>query len=323
MSTLTIRWLGAPRVVCTSRPPSTKNGPKRAFEADRQVGPHKLTGLAPVSEVVDPQVVRVGAGEVDHRHPAGLRVDDRVRAPGGRQRALLVLLEQHRVLAMVAPHLVHLDDARVGVLGVGEAAVDEARAVGQPVDAGHLVGDLVGQPLAVVDPHQVQRGVLVAATVEAEGHQLAVRAGLGPGERGEALGVERVGVQQGARLAVVPRAHVEDRLRLLALALEVEVAAAARVGGADRADGQQLVQPRLEPVAALEVVEHGAGVAVLGLGPGRHPGVELGVRLGDLGRVAALEPAVGVDQLDAVEGLGDRLDGGRRRRRGCGDGEQQ
>ena len=133
-----------------------------------------------------------------------------------------------------------------------------------------------------------------------------------------------VGVQQGPRLAVVAFAHVEHRLRLLALALEVEVAAAADVGRTDRAHGQQLAQPHFETIAAVQVVEDAARVGVLSFGPGSDPGVEIGHRPFDLGRVAALEPAVGVDQLGTVQGLGDRLDRGRRRpREGRRGSEQQ
>src|SRR5690606_14254598 len=99
-----------------------------------KVAPLETAALAPHVEVVEPDVVRVGARVINDDEPAAVTGYERVRAPGRRERPFGVLLEQHRVAGDVAAELVQQDLPAVRVRGVRESTHHEGAAVVQPID---------------------------------------------------------------------------------------------------------------------------------------------------------------------------------------------
>ncbi len=180
---------------------------------------------------------------------------------------------------------------------------------------GSCSGISSARTLARIDLHQMQRRVLVARLVGAVGDQQPVLRGRDPGDRRQARGIELRRIEQQLRIALVALAPVVARLILRALAAREEVASAAHDRRRDRADLHQRAELLLELLPPRQVVEDRAGIAVLLVGPradlGRHLAHALGVR------VVALEPAIVVDDLDAVERFAHRFDaaGGRLGRR--------
>lgn len=90
--------------------------------------------------------------------------------------------------------------------------------------------------------------------------------------------------------------HHDHRLVERAVALEGEDPLAGYLRGADGACFEQFQEAAVERSTLREGVEDGARTRVLGLDPGL-----------DLGRVAVLQPAVGIGDLDAVEDVDDML----------------
>ena len=259
----------------------------------------------------------VGAG----RHVADVEdqpapvVGDRCRREG---RLLQVAQEQHVGVGLLAQH-VPPDRFPVALLAggdcgrVGQAAVGEGRAVGQPGERRVAdVGDLVAQVVAAVDVDDAQGAVLAPAFGHAVGHQPPVGRGAEPVDGGGVVGRHAVRVDDRARLrsGVDRRAHDQRGLVLVALALEREDPISDDVRRADHADLEELVEAGVQRRPGRYGVEHRPGALVLGRAPAR-----------DLLRVSVLEPPVGVVHLGAVQHL-DHVSRRRGRRRGNANGRR-
>ena len=91
-----------------------------------------------------------------------------------------------------------------------------------------------------------------------------------PLDRRQPRRIERRGIDQDAGVPSVSFAHIDRRLVLLAIAPSEEVAIASHLRRRHGADFHERTQTRFELAAARQVVEHGARVTVLGVGPGGH-----------------------------------------------------
>src|SRR6185295_4307303 len=140
----------------------------------------------PLPEVHHPEVVDAAAHPVADDRPVAVRAQVRERAPGDGARTLLVLLGEGTVLPRIGADAVEADAPGVRDGEVREVVVEEAGAVRQPVDLADLVDDLVREPGAGGGLEEIERGILVARLEEAESDELAVEAGLEPGERRQA-----------------------------------------------------------------------------------------------------------------------------------------
>jgi hypothetical protein len=277
-----------------------------------------FTRAQPFPEVHHPEVVDAAAHPVPHDRPAAVRAETGEGAPGGGARSFLVLLDQCAVLPRVGTDAVEADPPGGGVLQVGEMVVEEAGGVRQPLDLAHLARDLVRQPRAGLGVEKVEGGVLVPGPEQSEGDEPAVGAGLVPGDRREAAGIDGGRIEEHARRAAVPR-HQQGGLLLVPLDPPVEEAVSPPGHVPLEPAASQGAEARRQLIAPGEAVEHGPAIGVLGVGPGTDPGVERGVGGSRVEPGAPLEPAVGIDDLDAVQDLPDRPDLGQRRsgRRGC------
>ena len=197
-------------------------------------------------------------------------------------------------------------DAPVVLIPHRVAGVEERRAVRRPRDAGGAgLGDLVAQVLPGLDVEDAEDAALVAGLGDAVGDEPAVERRVVPVDGRRRVGRQRGRIDQEARRGgrLVDRPDHERQLLLAAAALQREhtvtgQADARRDGQLEQAD--EAGQPR---PAVGSGVERGPGAFVLGRDP-----------RGDLGRVAVLEPSVGVRHLPAVQHVRRRLPPRRRRR---------
>ena len=172
---------------------------ERAGDADHAASGRRETGSTPGQ-------CSFSAGRKTSRSPA-----DR-RPAGGRTRS-----------GGSAPRLRAPRPAR-------DSGCSRTRAVGEPGQIRRArPRDPIGQRRARVDLQHVEHALLAAVLREPVGQQAPVLAGIEPVERGRALGIERVGVDQDAVLAVDALAHVQHRLVLPAVPPLVEVAAGHRL----------------------------------------------------------------------------------------------
>ena len=265
-----------------------------AVEGGREVLRHghqprrqRLAGVA-VAEVEIGLIERAGDA---HQQPPAVG-----RQAHARPVLLLRRTKHERVVRRVGTEGVEVDGAMVGLLvrgdlaGRGIARIVEAGRVRQP---GEIGGPGAGDAVREIGPRahreHVEHALLAAVQREPVGQQPAIIARVEPVEGGGAGRVERVGVDDHAVVAPGPVPDVEDGLVLPSVPPLVEVPAVGRGRHAQRADGEQLVEPAADrlPRGHGEVA---FGQRVLALGP-----------LARIGVVAVLEPAVGVGDPLAVE----------------------
>ena len=198
-------------------------------------------------------------------------------------------------------HAVEADAPGVGVLEVGAGGCrgsPSRRAASRPRAP---CRDLVGEPGAGRGLQEVEGGVLVARREEAEGDQPAVGAGREPAERGQAAGIDGYGIDQGRGLAVLLREIMRTGWLCWPCPSMEEQSAARRERSAEAAALQER-EARLDLLAAGQAVEHAAARRRSGRRSRRDTRASRArVGLRRLGSRAAFEPAVGIDEIDAVE----------------------
>src|SRR5262249_32885890 len=173
------------------------------------------------------------------------------------------------------------------------AGVVEAGAVAVPRHAAVQVAcQDVGQVAAGVDvAHAQLRFVLAAAADEVDDAPAVAREILEAHAR-RAVGAERVRIAEHPPLPPQPAADVEDRELVVRSSPGGEVTAAALEWAGHRVDARQRGEAREDPGATRERVEERVGIGVL--------------RVDERARLGAplvLEPAIGIDDGDAVERL--------------------
>ncbi len=199
------------------------------------------------------------------------------------------------------------EDPAVVLVALRIAGVEERVLPRQPRHAGRPgVRDLVRAVPAAGDVDHPQDAPLVTPLGDAVRDQRAARRRVVPVDRRRRVGHQTGGIdeQPSRRLGIVGRADDEDELLLPATPLEGEHPASGQAhseGDRKLQQGDQPVQPG--PTVG-QGIERQARPLVLRLDPG-----------GDLGRVAVLEPAIGIGHLPAVEHVHHIVPPGRRGRR--------
>ena len=158
----------------------------------------------------------------------------------------------------------------------------------------------------------MQRAVLAAVLRQRHGHELSVGRGHEPVDGGEPFGVECVGIKHdfpALRLGLgVERHQYRLLFRRVAVDRKDRIAAGFQLGIGGRCGGDELRQLRFGRFLARQRVEVGAGAGVLRIAPCLHFGIG-----------GSLEPAIGIGDLRALNGIDGIFRGRLRRwRNGCG-----
>ena len=238
-----------------------------------------------------------GALDDVHDHPAPVVGDD-----GDRDLVALVPgAEELDVVGHRRPERVVHDARRhVAVALVVEAAPvrrERHRAV-----AGRR--QHVGEVVAAVDAADADGDLVDAPLADRVGHPPAVVRDVAQLDAGRVVRAHRMRIDEHPFGAVEPVSEVEDGEVLVGAAAAVEVAPAPLVRQPDRLALEDRRRHVPQPVAAGQGAEHGVRVRVLRVDPGPR-----------LRRLLVLEPAVRIGHVDAVQGVDDFPDFGRRWRR--------
>ena len=244
-------------------------------------------------------VTRVRAGRAGDDRPAAVVGDTggvvAIGMLGCREQQPVVTLR--RAQAMKMDRLIVVQRLEVLALRrLREARVDEG-IVACPGKRGELgPADLVTQLFAGGHVHHAQDAPVAAAVLHAVEQFRTVRRRHPVRQRGGAVIGPLVGIDQQARLALQAVTDVERRLVLQSRIVREEIAPAALVWRGVAFEVEQLADPLLEPCTARQFGQVTIRERILPL----HP-------VGHFGRVAHVlfQPAVGVGDLFAEDGLGD------------------